>query len=223
MDKVINLSKGKTICLTKTSLETGEALKTVKCGLSWGRIAKKKTIVDKPGFFGKIFGKTETTREVKVSEKDVDLDASICIYDSGKNLIDTVYFGHPTSNDGSMKTLGDDRTGADQKGEGNDNETLIINLDKVSERTKYLAIILNSYSHDKFDELQYAKMRIYDNNKVFADYQIDNNPEFAGKEALILGVFTRTASGLWDFKASGVSTSERSVQEIAKGSAKRSL
>lgn len=231
MDKVINLSKGKTICLTKTAVESGEALKRVKCGLAWGQIVREQRIFvkgEEPGFFGKLFGKkaTEDHYETKVlGKKEVDLDASICVYDENKNLIDTVYFSNKVSFDGSMKTLGDDTTGVNKKGEGKDNETLIIDLHKVSERVKYLVIILNSYRHDKFDELPYARMRIYDDNKVFADYKIDNNPEFAGKEALVLGVFKRNSKnpGLWEFEASGVATTERSIPEIARGSAKNAI
>ena len=229
MDKVINLSKGKTICLTKTAQETGEVLKTVKVGLKWGQIeVKREKFIkgSKPGFFGKMFGRTETpdrTETVVVDKKEVDLDASICIYDSHKNLIDTVYFGHKVSKDGSMKTLGDDTTGLNKQGEGSDNETLIINLHQVDPETKYLVVILNSYRHDKFDALPYARMRIYDVNKEFANYQIDNNPEFAGKEALVLGVFERIDDSRWNFRASGISTGERSVSEIANGSAKKAI
>ena len=229
MDKVINLSKGKTICLTKTAVETGEVLKTVKVGLKWGQIEEKREKVvkgSKPGFFGKLFGKEATEDHVEtvvVGKKEVDLDASICVYDTHKTLIDTVYFGHKVSKDGSMKTLGDDTTGLNKQGEGSDNETLIIDLHKVDPGTKYLVVILNSYRHDKFDALPYARMRIYDVNKEFANYQIDNNPEFAGKEALVLGVFERVDGGRWNFKASGVSTSEKSVSEIANGSAKRAI
>lgn len=229
MDKVINLSKGKTICLTKTAQETGEVLKTVKVGLKWGQIeVKEQKLIkgSKPGFFGKLFGREETQDRVEsvvVSKKDVDLDASICVYNSNKKLIDTVYFGNQTSKDGSMKTLGDDTTGLNKRGEGSDNETLIINLHQVNPDTKYLVIILNSYRHDKFDALPYARMRIYDVNKEFANYQIDNNPEFAGKEALVLGVFERVDGARWNFRASGVSTGERSISEIANGSAKDAI
>lgn len=229
MDKVINLSKGKTICLTKTAANDGEVLKTVKVGLKWGQIeVKREKLVkgSKPGFFGKLFGRTETPdrmETVTIDRKEVDLDASICVYDGRKNLIDTVYFGHKISKDGSMKTLGDDTTGLNKQGEGSDNETLIINLHQVDPETKYLVVILNSYRHDKFDALPYARMRIYDVNKEFANYQIDNNPEFAGKEALVLGVFERIDGARWNFKASGISTSERSVSEIANGSAKKAI
>jgi len=155
MDKVINLSKGKTICLTKTAANDGEVLKTVKVGLKWGQIeVKREKLIkgSKPGFLGKIFGRTETPdhmETVVVDKKDVDLDASICVYDSHKNLIDTVYFGHKVSKDGSMKTLGDDTTGLNKQGEGSDNETMIINLHQVDPDTKYLVVILNSYRHDK--------------------------------------------------------------------------
>lgn len=229
MDKVINLSKGKTICLTKTAQEGGEVLKTVKVGLKWGQIeVKEERFVKgyKPGWFGKLLGRTETpdhTETVTTCHKEVDLDASICVYDSQKCLIDTVYFGHQKSKDGSMWTLGDDTTGLNKRGEGSDNETLIINLHQVDSRTKYLVVILNSYRHDKFDALPYARMRIYDVNKEFANYQIDNNPEFVGKEALVLGVFERVGGDRWNFRASGISTGERSVSEIANGSARRAI
>ena len=223
MDKVINLSKGKTICLTKTSVETGEALKTVKCGLSWGQIKITKEVTSNPGFIGRLFGKEPRVERKVIDVKEVDLDASILVYDSGKKLIDTVYFGNKISKDRSMKTLGDDTTGVNHQGEGSDNETLIINLPKVSEGTKYLVIILNSYRHDKFDALPYARMRIYDENKEFANYEVTNNPEFAGKEALVLGVFTRVSGNLWNFKASGIATGERSIYEIAKGSALQAI
>ena len=227
--KIINLTKGKTICLTKSAEPEGEPLKTVKVGLSWGPIELKehKYIPESnPGFFGKLLGKKPTEghyEDVVVGHKDVDLDSSVCIYDSSKTLLETVYFGHKNSNDRSIRHLGDDMTGSDHHGEGSDNETIIIDLSKTSATTKHLVIILNSYRHDKFDQLPYAEMRIYNDNKVFADYKIANNPEFYDKEALVLGVFTKSDSGLWSFRAVGTSTNERSVQEIASGSAKRAL
>ena len=72
-------------------------------------------------------------------------------------------------------------------------------------------------------------MKVTDSNKInqlktFADFQIDNNPDFIGKKALVLGTFVRTGEGnSWKFSLSGAMTTEEGIQEMIKGSIKAAL
>lgn len=250
-ERVISLKKDRVITLSKSGTTGGEKILFAYTGLRWGKvriggnmIGRETITVTEKKYTGNFlqrlfkFGPyTEITKEVvirngytePVTYKDVDLDSSILMYDENKKLVDRVYFGKRNSDDRSIYHYGDDTVGG-TKGDS-DNEMIRIEFSKVSAKTKYLVMILNSYSHDKFDDLPFAQMRIYSSDqadagskmnaiKTFAEYKIDNNPEFIGKEALVLGVFYRSGrASEWDFKAVGTSTSERTIAQMEKGSA----
>ena len=244
-ERVINLRKQRTISLTKKGSNGNEEnLEFVRVGLKWGRIqvggktekeVKETQIIYTGNALQKFLkiGPRETkeiTKKVSTGFgeprfKDVDLDASILVYDENKKNVDTLYYGHLTAGDSSLWHSSDDRGGSDDaEAEKNDNEVMTIDFKKLPANYKYLVVILNSYTHQKFDELPYATMNIYESQKsgiqkkLFAEYKLDNNPEFNGKEALVLGGFYKDG-GVWKFKASGISTTERSISEISKGSA----
>lgn len=240
-DRVISLRKDRVISLTKTGNSDGVKVPFIFTGLSWGPIYRGRVVrkvrktIHTGNFFQRIFGlsPTELVEEEIVdnegSREDVDLDSSILMYNSNKSLIETVYFGKKTSIDRSIFHYGDDTTGSNKKGK-KDNEVIRINLKEVNSNCNYIVVILNSYTHHKFDEIPYINMRIYGNKsedendmgEVLASYQIDNSPEFKGKESLVLGVFYRTKEH-WDFKACGITTKERSIESISKGSARKAI
>ena len=174
---------------------------------------------------------------------DIDLDASIVMFDEKKKQHDIVYYGHQLSNDYAVESLlGDDTTGENYSKKG-DNELIRIELGKVSPKVKYMVVILNIYQYMGrskeslvFDNIPSATMNIYSSDmkvdtstkinqlKMFAEYKIDNNPEFIGKSALVLGTFIRTRVGnSWKFTASGIMTGEKNIQSMIEGSVKKAL
>src|SRR5688572_17840833 len=101
----IDMQKGQRISLAK---EGGGALSRVTMGLGWDGIEVK-------GLFG------------KPKRKDIDLDASCAMFDSGGRLADVVWWRQLKSKDGSIIHTGDNVTGA---GEGDD-ESIIVDLNRV--------------------------------------------------------------------------------------------
>lgn len=228
----VNLTKGQVIKLTKDGTETADNLTQVFFGAKWGQIAKKKIVketktVEGTSFFKRLFGGGEKeTVEVEkiVGYESVDLDASLLLYDENKKLLDTVYYGHKVSKDGAISHSGDDLVGTQGSEQENDNETISINLPKINSRVKYVVAILNSYRHHKFDQIPYIKLRIYSGRAgkpedILCAYNLANNDDFKGKEAIVLGVFTRVSSGGFKFRADGTTTKETSINAMSNGSA----
>lgn len=213
------MSKNQVVCLTKTGEEGSQSLHNVYMGANWGAIKVYRE--SKSGFLSRLFGKTSSKELVDII--DVDLDASILIYDRQCNLIDVVYYGQKLSKCKSISHSGDDLTGDREEEDEIDNETISINLDQVNKNAEYLVAILNSYRHHTFDEIPYIGLRIYtgkagEPDEVLASYKLDNNPEFNGKEAIVLGAFYRNGSG-WKFKADGRCSREKSIKDMSRNSA----
>lgn len=209
---MVNLSKGGRVNLSKD--ENGNSLSKLFFGVNWGAI---KT----GGFLG--FGG---------SIESVDLDASVVLMDENKRKLETVYFGHKHSSDGAIHHSGDDLTGDTDGDDGMDNETIAVDLDKIRNSVHYVAFILNSFRHHKFDKIPYMGLRIYTtaNNRpvtrpnetpnVLAKYNLDNesnDPEttFKGREGIILGYAYRK-DGEWKFKALGNTGTWESIGEIER-------
>lgn len=209
---MINLSKGGRVNLSKD--ENGNTLSQLFFGVNWGAI---KT----GGFLG--FGS---------SKKAVDLDASVVLLDENKQDVETIYFGNKHSIDGSVHHSGDDLTGDVDGDDEMDNETISVNLNKVNNKIHYIAFILNSYSHQTFDEIPYMRMRIYttadnrpvssprDTPNILAKYNLENDsndPEttFQNREGIVLGYAYRK-NGEWKFKALGNTGTWTSISMIKR-------
>lgn len=231
----VNLSKNQVVSLTKDGSKNSSKLRKVFVGANWSAIGGIPIVSHiestEGGFFSKLFGTAKKVVKEVVSSTseiiDVDLDSSLIMYDKNYQILDTVYFGKLLSSDGSVKHSGDDLTGDKNGGDDLDNEVISIDLDKVSPKCKYIVSILNSYQcRQKFDEIPFISLRIYSNNsdkpsdvdEVLASYKLDNNPEFKGKYAIVLGVFYKNGD-TWEFKADGTSTNERNISDIRGGSA----
>ena len=145
----INLQKGQKISLEK---EAGGALSSVVMGLGWD-VAKKK------GLFG--FGG---------GNQSIDLDASCFMFDDNNQPVDLVYFGHLSSNDGSIQHSGDNRTGA---GDGDD-EQIAVNLARVPANVKSLVFTVNNYTGQDFSQVENAYCRLVDgqSGKEIARYNL---------------------------------------------------
>lgn len=205
----INLTKGQSINLTKDGTESTSNLDKVFFGANWGAIKKGNR-----SFFSKLFGSGDETEAV-------DLDASLLLYSDDNTLLEKVYFGHKVSRLGNIKHSGDDRTGDSGEPDDSDNETISIGLNSIDKKVTKVVAILNSYTHQTFDEVPYIGLRIYtgkanDPDEVLCAYSLANDSNsFVGKEAIVLGHFYRSNSG-WLFKADGITSTAKSIDEISK-------
>ena len=144
----ITLVKGQNISLQK---EGGGSLSRVVMGLGWDPVQQKK------GFFSK-------------KAPDIDLDASVALFDEAKNVVDIVSFQKLRSSVGSILHTGDNLTGA---GDGDD-EQIKVNLDAVPANVKYLAFVVTSYRGQTFNDVDNAFCRLVDEttNKEIARYTL---------------------------------------------------
>lgn len=195
----INLEKGQRISLEKA----GKQLNHVCVGVNWGAIEKK-------GFFG-------------AKKVAVDLDASIGLYNEAKQLIDTVYFGQLKSRDGSINHSGDDLTGDMDGDDGLDNEIISIELNRVPDEVKHIAVLLNSFQGQDFATIPFANVRLYEGtptriDNILASYNIANDAKFSGSLSMVLGILYRHNNN-WKFKAVGETTADRELKQTIKTTA----
>lgn len=198
---MISLEKGQRISLEKN----GNGLNEVCIGVNWGAIEKK-------GFFG---------GNKKVA---VDLDASVGVFDSNKNLGAVVYFGELKALDGAISHSGDDRTGDMDGDDGLDNEIITIKMNNLPASVDKVAIVLNSFDGHDFKTIPFASIRLYEGtptrvDNVIASYNIANDSKFNGSVSMVLGIMYRHNNS-WKFRAVGEPTSDRelkgTLQTVAK-------
>ena len=183
----ISLVKGQKISLSK---EAGTSLSKIIMGLGWDAVKKK-------GFLG--FGG---------GSKDIDLDASCCLFDEQKQPVDVVWFKQLRSRDGSILHTGDNRTG---EGDGDD-EQILVDLSKVPPQVKYLVFTVNSFCGQTFDEIENAYCRIIDaqSNKEVAKYTLSGGGNFT---AMVMAKLYRH-DGEWKMHALGDSANGQVIEHL---------
>jgi len=186
----LSLSKGQSLSLTKAD---GGNLTKVRMGLGWDSVAPTKR-----GLFG------------RSKAAEVDLDASAIFFDASGKVLDTVWFQQLKSKDGSTTHTGDNLTGA---GDGDD-ETILVDLTKVSSTVSQIVFVISSYSQQTFDLVENAFSRLVDDSSAgspeVARYQLtDSGPH----TAMIMSKVSRDGSG-WTFKAVGERANGRSVMDL---------
>lgn len=130
----MSLSKGQRVSLNK---DGGVALTQVQMGLGWDPIRK-----------GGLFG----SREV-----DIDLDASVALF-AGLQPVDLAFYNNLTTRDGSVRHLGDNRTG---EGDGDD-ESIVVDLTRIPVHVDTLVFFVTSYQGQTFENVQNAFCRLID-------------------------------------------------------------
>jgi tellurium resistance protein TerZ len=186
----LSLAKGQSLSLKKAD---GGNLTKVRMGLGWDSAAPVKR-----GLFGR--GKAA----------EVDLDASAIFFDASGKVLDTVWFQQLKSKDGSTSHTGDNLTGA---GDGDD-ETILVDLTKVSPSVAQIVFVISSYTQQTFDSVENAFSRIVDDSTSgtpeVARYQLTD----AGSHtAMIMSKVSRDGAG-WSFKAVGERANGRSVMDL---------
>ena len=125
----------------------------------------------------------------------IDLDASVLCLDSDLQQVDVVYFNKLTSIDGSIQHMGDQRSGS----AAGDDETINILLENVNPRTKYMGIVINSYSGQELDDVARASCRLYDTEtrSEIARYTLTDSKPLDKHTALVMGCLYRGNEGAW--------------------------
>lgn len=189
----INLTKGSSISLEKR----GRAISQIRVGINWGSIKHQ------------LWGITYNTTAV-------DLDSSVALF-SDKKLVDNVYFRKLVSSDGSVRHSGDDRVGDRNGDDGQDNETIHVNLRLLDPTVDQIVFYLNSYAQQDFETIPYANISIVDATDAYgleelASFKVSMDKTFKGYVSLVMGKFIRTNSG-WEFKSVGEPIKARNIKE----------
>ncbi|KMK68669.1 putative stress response protein, TerZ- and CABP1 [Puniceibacterium sp. IMCC21224] len=186
----ISLAKGQTLSLEKKS-----GLTKIFMGCGWDPAQPKKK-----GFLGGLFGGG--------GADDIDLDASVIVFDDGKQAIDLVWFKQLKSNDGSIQHSGDNLTG---EGDGDD-ETIYVDLRSLDSRAKYLVFTVNSFRGQTFDEVDNAFARLVDDStkSEICRYTLTEKGRHTG---VVMASMEKTSSG-WQMTAHGTPTNGRTAQEL---------
>ncbi|MCW3782531.1 TerD family protein [Defluviimonas salinarum] len=187
----ITLAKGQQLSLAKNA-----GLSRVSMGLGWDA-AKPKS----GGFFGKVFGGGAV--------EDIDLDASVIVFDAGKQVLDTVWFRQLTGMGGAIRHSGDNRTG---DGDGDD-ETISIDLSALPASAMHMVFTVNSFLGQTFDKVENAVCRLVDarGNTELCRFNLAEKGAHTGA---IMAVLSR-ASGAWEMTAIGRPTNGRTVKDLA--------
>lgn len=182
----INLEKGQKINLQKAD---GSSLQQVFLGVGWDVVKSK-------GFLG--FG----------GSGNIDLDASVILFDENKKMLDVVYFGQLQSKDGSIRHSGDNLTGA---GSGDD-EVIRVNLNQIPAQVKSLVFTVNSFRGQSFEKVENAFCRLVDqsSNQEIASYKLSSQGAHTG---LIIAKIYRH-NDAWKMHAIGENVHGRTFQDI---------
>ena len=141
--------------------------------------------------------------DLSIAGGGYDLDASVMLTDENdKNLGDDslIFYNNKVSADGAVTHTGDNRTG---EGDGDD-ETIIVNLDKVDPRVHRLHILASIHegeiSGKNFGLVRNAYVRIVndDTNEEIARYDLSEDSATA-PSVLFAQVYRH--NGEWRFKA----------------------
>jgi tellurium resistance protein TerZ len=181
----VNLSKGQSVSLTKSS---GGSLTRVRMGLGWDAVKKR-------GLFGS-------------RSQSIDLDATCLLFDASGRLVDQVWFNQLRSNDGAVQHTGDNRTGA---GEGDD-ESIIVELGQLPAAVQTLVFVVNSFTGQNFSQIENAFCRLVDETTggEVARYELTGS---GTHNAQIMSKVSRDGDG-WSMTAIGATANGRTFHDL---------
>ena len=143
---------------------------------------------------------------------DFDLDASVFLLGPNGRVRsddDFVFYGNQVHSSGSVKSLGDDRTGGNS--DDGDDEQIIINLDRIPAHVTRLAITVSIYDaqarRQNFGQVSNAYVRVakIKNENDDQGYEVvryDLDEDFADETAIVACEISRNGSE-WKFSAVG--------------------
>jgi tellurium resistance protein TerZ len=144
--------------------------------------------------------------------RDVDLDASIILFDARGKETETVYFGHKKSKDKAIVHSGDNLTGA---GDGDD-EQIRVDLPAINPNVVAGVLVITSYSGQKFDEVENVYARVLDASTPAQTELVRYNLAQGGKHTgSVVAKFEREGAG-WKFTAIGNGADGRVASKLVK-------
>ncbi|MEY8800258.1 TerD family protein [Leisingera sp. XS_AS12] len=188
----ISLSKGQALSLSK---ETG--LSKVYMGLGWDAARPQKT-----GFFSRVLG-------AAAGGGDIDLDASVIVFDANGNELDTVWYRQLNGMGGAIRHSGDNRTG---DGDGDD-EVISVDLAALPANAVSLVFTVNSFTGQTFNEVENAECRLVDQNgnKELCKFVLAEKGSHTG---VVMAALSRKG-GEWSMTAIGEIANGRTVRDLA--------
>jgi stress response protein SCP2 len=129
--------------------------------------------------------------------ENIDLDASCILYDARHKDVDKVWFMSKKGDHGNVRHSGDNLTG---EGEGDD-ETIVVDLQKLSSNVQSLVFVVNSFSGQKFTAVRNAFCRLVDdtNNQELVRFDLSDSKPQTG---IVMCKVQRGANG-WVMTAIG--------------------
>ncbi len=210
LNKTLSWLKGKDPELSKgISFDINEGLRNkIVIGLNWSGIPKK-------GTFNKV---------LKLCEP-VDLDGAIATF-KGRELDEVISYKNLLSKNGAMRHSGDDQMGDLEGNDGLDNETIIVDLEKIHSAVDSIYVYLRSVRKHDFSDIPYSILRISEmipetrTKRLFAVFNLSMTSDFKGNYAMLMGKFERGENGGWTFTALGAPLQETDLREIGHHVAK---
>lgn len=198
----VNLSKNQVVNLSKKA----PGMKNIIIGLGWDEA--KQTSNNNKGFFGKLFGTSESPTE------SIDCDAFAVMLENGKLKTsgDVVYFGNLNHRSSSIVHTGDNLTG---EGEGDD-EQLIIKTDLIPKNIDKVILAVNVYKGrskgQHFGKIENAFIHLIDQDRSSEVCRYDlSNGAYNGYITVIFGELYKESDGSWNFRAVGEGDTAESI------------
>ncbi|MEC7119699.1 MAG: TerD family protein [Pseudomonadota bacterium] len=165
--------------------------KRLKIGLGW------KPDDQPQGLLGRIFAKDEP----------IDLDAACLLLDQTSNVMDMVWYKNLRTRDDSIRHLGDSLDGQD-RGELDcenglhDQESMIIELDKIAKTVQTLLFCVCSHAVHDFRAIKQAHFRMMDERRgdELARFNLAQHGKYTG---IVLARLSRNADQGWSLQALG--------------------
>ncbi len=155
---------------------------------------------------------------------DFDLDASAFMLGKDGQIPEQGYFvfyNNQKSPDGSVESSGDDLTGGNS--DGGDDETLNVDLTKVSKEVQQIVFTATIYNADdrkqNFGQVRNSYIRIYDANSNCEIARYDLNEDFSNETAVEFGRLYRYGN-IWKFEAMGLGSKD-GMQSLIRKYAKK--
>lgn len=118
-----------------------------------------------------------------------------------------VFYGNSQSIDGAIKHSGDERTGATSNQNGADDETITVDLTKLSNEVEEISFIVTIHEAEarrqNFGQVAGSYIALYDDvtGNLIARYDLEE--DFSVETAVQFGSLYKREDGAWGFKAIG--------------------
>ena len=143
--------------------------------------------------------------------KSIDLDASVIAYDATGKKLEIVWFMHKKEFGGAITHSGDNLTGA---GDGDD-EQIKVDLLALPPQVTALLFTINSFSGQKFTEIQRAFCRLIEESTGQELVRFDLSAS-EPRTGVLMAVLRRTGPQTWQMRAIGEYHDGRTVKKLVE-------